>query len=126
VNHLGIWRTYDYNGTASLSPLRRATGLQTTVGNVNFVETYAYADALGNDGKNMTAINAKKMVWDFEYQLQQVDLGGGGTAYMSDSAAQRCETIESQFGRRQGRICLGGFGTSTPLAPVTLKRQSLL
>ena len=29
----------------------------------------------------MTAINSMQMVWDFEDQLQQVDLGGGGTAY---------------------------------------------
>ena len=39
----------------------------------------------------MTAINSMTMVWDFEDQLQQVDLGGGGTAYyVYDAAASAC------------------------------------
>ena len=52
------------------------------------------------------------MVWDFKDQLQQADLGGGGTAYyVYDAAGQRVrKVIESQNGTRsKERIYLGGF-----------------
>ena len=52
------------------------------------------------------------MAWDFEDQLQQVDLGGGGTAYyVYDAAGQRVrKVIESQnWSRQKERIYLGGF-----------------
>ena len=51
----------------------------------------------------MTAINSMTMHWDFEDQLQQVDLGGGGTAYyVYDAAGQRVrKVIETQNGTRQ-------------------------
>ena len=73
-----------------------------------------------------------QMVWDFKDQLQQVDLGGGGTAYyVYDAGGQRVrKVIESQNGTRQEeRIYLGGFEIYREYngngAAVTLERESL-
>src|SRR5439155_22173734 len=107
---------------------------KTTVGNgTNFLETYTYTDAQGKDVDGcITAINSMKMVWDSKDQLQQVDLGGGGTAYyVYDGAGQRVrKVIETQNGiRKNERTYLGGFevyreydgnGTS-----VSLERETL-
>jgi RHS repeat-associated protein len=51
------------------------------------------------------------MQWDFKDQLQQVDLGGGGTAYyVYDAAGQRVrKVVERSAGLREERIYLGGF-----------------
>ena len=80
----GSWtRSYEYNEASLLEPAKQSNRLtRTTVGNgFNFVETYTYADAQGNDVHGcMTSINSMKMEWDFKDQLQKVDLGGGGTA----------------------------------------------
>ena len=112
----GNWtRRYDYEEDSLIEPGKQSNRLtRTTVGNgFNHIETYSYTDAQGNDVHGcMTAINAMKMVWDFEDQLQQVDLGGGGTAYyVYDAAGQRVrKVIENQNGTRaEERLYIGGF-----------------
>jgi RHS repeat-associated protein len=112
----GGWtRRYDYAEASLIEPGKMSNRLtKTTVGNgFNFLETYTYTDALGNDVHGcMTAINSMKMAWDFEDQLQQVGLGGGGTAYyVYDASGQRVrKVIETQNAKRQKeRVYLGGF-----------------
>ena len=100
---------------ASSKPAKQSNRLtRTTVGNgLNFIETYTYTDAQGNDVHGcMTAINSMKMEWDFKDQLQKVDLGGGGTAYyVYDAGGQRVrKVIETQNGTlSEERLYLGGF-----------------
>lgn len=111
----GCWtRAYEYDQKSLLEPdsgknNNRLT--RTTIG--NFVETYTYKDEEGNDVHGcMTSINAMKITWDFEDQLQQVNLGGGGAAYcVYDAAGQRVrKVIHSQNGTRvKERIYLGGY-----------------
>ena len=59
----------------------------------------------------MTAINSMKMRWDFEDQLTEVDLQGGGTAYyVYDAAGQRVrKVIERNGATMEERIYLGGY-----------------
>ena len=80
----------------------------------------------------MTAINSMGMVWDFEDQLQTVDLGGGGTAYyVYDAGGERVrKVIERQNGTlEKERIYLGGFEIYREYngngANVTLERETL-
>jgi RHS repeat-associated protein len=129
----GGWtRVYEYDAASLIEAAKRSNRLtRTTVG--DFVETYTYTDAEGNGADGcMTAINAMKMVWDSEDRLQQVDLGGGGTAYyVYDAAGQRVrKVIEAQNGtRKQERIYLGGFEVYREYngngAIVTLERETL-
>jgi len=132
----GSWtRSYEYAAPSLIESARQSNRLtKTTVGNgTNFIETYTYTDAQGNDVHGcMTAINNMKMVWDSKDQLQQVDLGGGGTAYyVYDSGGQRVrKVIETQNGTRQReRIYLGGFEIYREYngsgAIVTLERETL-
>ncbi|MCG7893952.1 MAG: FG-GAP-like repeat-containing protein [Candidatus Thiodiazotropha taylori] len=62
---------------------------------------------------NMTSMpHLAQMEWDFEDQLQSVDLGGGGTAfYVYDASGERVrKVIEQQNGTlKEERIYLGGF-----------------
>jgi RHS repeat-associated protein len=127
----GSWmRRYDYEEDSLIETGKKNNRLtRTTVGNgLNFIETYIH-DAHGNmiDTSSMAAF-----VWDFEDQLQQVDLGGGGTAYYGyDAGGQRVrKVIESQNGtRRKERIYLGGFEIYREFngngAAVALERESL-
>lgn len=109
-NGAGWTRRYDYQETSLLEAGKKSNRLtKTTVGNgLNQVEPYTH-DAHGN----MTSMpHLAAMVWTFKDELQQVDLGGGGTAYyVYDGAGQRVrKVIESQNGARQKeRIYLGGF-----------------
>jgi RHS repeat-associated protein len=112
----GSWtRRYEYDAASLIEPAKKSNRItRTRVGNgTNFIETYTYGDAQGNDVHGcMTAINNMKMVWDSKDQLQQVDLGGGGTAYyVYDGGGQRIRrVIEQQSGSRQKeRIYLGGL-----------------
>jgi len=116
VQHLGQWtRTYEYDEDSPLEDGKKNNRLtKTTFGNgASFPENYSYKDDLGNDVHGcMTALNNMKMTWDFEDQLQQVDLGGGGTAYyVYDAGGQRVrKVIESQNGVRQKeRIYIGNY-----------------
>jgi RHS repeat-associated protein len=116
VRHLtggGNWnRDYFYEEPSLLEPGKQSNRLtRTEVG--SFIENYSYKDAQGNDVHGcMTAINLMAMVWDFEDQLQCVDLGGGGAAYyVYDASGQRTrKVIETQSGTRKSeRIYLGCF-----------------
>src|SRR2546427_8337156 len=52
-----------------------------------------------------------KMVWNSQDQLQQVDLGGGGTAYyVYDGGGQRVrKVVEHNGATMEERIYLGGY-----------------
>jgi hypothetical protein len=81
----------------------------------------------------MTAMpHLADMDWDFKDQLQQVDFGGGGTAYyVYDAAGQRVrKVIEQQNGTRQKeRFYFGGFEVYREYdgsgKTVTLEREML-
>ncbi|MEG4274721.1 MULTISPECIES: SpvB/TcaC N-terminal domain-containing protein [unclassified Microcoleus] len=98
----------------------------TTAGTIH--EQYTY-DVHGN----MTVMpHLAEMNWDFKDQLQQVDLGGGGTAYyVYDAAGQRVrKVIERQNGTRQKeRFYLGGVEVYREFNgsgdTVTLEREML-
>jgi RHS repeat-associated protein len=107
---------------------------RTTVGNgLNHIEKYTYRDSQGNDVQGcMTNINTMKMTWDFEDQLQQVELGGGGKAYyVYDASGQRVrKIIHRQNGNRQEeRIYLDGYEVYREYngngQTVTLERETL-
>jgi hypothetical protein len=87
----GSWtRSYEYDATSLIEPTKNSNRLtKTKIGNgLNASETYIYNDVLGNDVHGcMTALNSMQMEWDFKDQLQKVDLGGGGTAYMFTTPA---------------------------------------
>ncbi len=134
ANGGGWTRAYEYTAPSLLEPANQSNRLtKTTVGNgPSFSETYTYADAQGHDVDGcMTIVNNMKMMWDSKDQLQQVNLGGGGTVYyVYDAGGQRVrKVIETQNGaRKQERIYLGGFeiyreynGGDT----VTLARETL-
>ena len=115
VANAGNWtRGYEYNEASLIEPSKQSNRLtKTTIGNgATLAETYTYTDALGNDVHGcMTAINSMKTFWDFNDQLQQVDLGGGGVAYyIYDAAGQRVrKVIERQNGTRKNeRFYFGG------------------
>ncbi len=126
----GGWtRHFDYEEDSLIEAGKQSNQLtRTTIGNgVNYTEPYTH-DAHGN----MTAMpHLATMVWNFEDQLQRVDLGGGGTAYyVYDATGQRVrKVIESKNSTSQKeRIYLGGFevyreynGNAKP----TLERESL-
>jgi RHS repeat-associated protein len=104
----GDWtRDYEYDKVSVIEPVKKSNRLShTTIGQMS--ETYTY-DAHGN---MLNMPHLVLMTWDFEDQLQRVDLGGGGTAcYVYDAAGQRVrKVIERQNGTRQHeRIYLGGF-----------------
>ncbi len=115
ANGSGWTRSYDYEEESLIEASKQNNRLtRTTVGNgLSHSETYSYTNDQGTDVAGcMTAINGMKMIWDFEDQLQQVDLGGGGTAYyVYDAGGQRVrKVIESPNGtRRKERLYLGDF-----------------
>jgi RHS repeat-associated protein len=99
--HNGNWtRTYTYEPGKKNNRLT-----STTVGTT--IETYNH-DAHGN----MTSMpHLSQMAWDFEDQLQMVDLSGGGKAYyIYDAAGQRVRKVwEKSLGLLEECIYLGGF-----------------
>lgn len=111
----GWTRHYHYNEESLIESNKVSNRLShTTVGNgETHDETYSYVDDQNIDSQGcMTAINNQKMVWDFEDQLQKVDLGGGGTAfYVYDAEGQRVKkVIENQNSNlRKERIYLGNY-----------------
>jgi RHS repeat-associated protein len=115
VSHIvangGGWSCgYDYGEASLLEPAKIGNRVTRTTTS-GFTETYTYKDAQSAEVHGcITAINAMKMDWDFEDQLQRVDLGGGGAAYyVYDAGGQRLrKVIETQNGvRREERIYLG-------------------
>ncbi len=132
----GWTRNYTYNETSLIEPTKQSNRLSNTrlTGNNPLVSPYLH-DAHGNiirmphlaKHSDTTAVN---MHWDHNDQLQQVDLGGGGTAYyVYDAAGQRIrKVVEKSLGLTEERIYLGGFeifrkrnGTGT----ITLERETL-
>jgi RHS repeat-associated protein len=73
----------------------------------DITEAYSY-DEHGNI-KSLTHLTA--LNWNFKDQLQQADLGGGGTAYyVYDGSGQRIrKVIERLDGSKEERIYIGGF-----------------
>ncbi len=127
----GSWtRRYEYEEDSQIEGGKKSNRLTTTtVGNgVNKIERYNY-DIQGN----MTSmLHLTAMLWNFENQLQLIDLGGGGSAYyVYDAMGNRVrKVIESHNGVRQKeRIYLGGFEVYREFngggATVKLERESL-
>ena len=131
----GSWtRRYDYEEDSVIESEKQSNRLtRTRLGNgFNFTEIYTYTDGQGNDVYGcMTAINNMTMLWDFEDQLQQVGLGGGGTAYyVYDASGQRVRKVtERQNGtRHKERIYLDGFEVYheyNGIGAVALERETL-
>lgn len=127
--HPGWTRTYAYNETSLLEPGKVSNRLsRTQVGNGTTAvpETYTY-DAHGN---MLRMPHLPEMAWDFEDQLQMVNLGGGGRAYyVYDAGGQRVRKVwEKAPGLIEERVYLGGFeifrrrnGAGT----ITLQRETL-
>ena len=126
----GWTRTYSYEEPSLIEPGKVSNRLsRTTLGNGNpIIKTYTY-----NEHGNMTSMpHLSQMDWDFNDQLQSVDLGGGGTAYyVYDASGERVrKVIERQNGTlKEERIYLGGFEIHRRYngngATVKLERQSL-
>ncbi len=127
----GSWtRQYSYQEASLIEPALNNNRLSgTTVGNgVTHAESYTY-DAHGN---TISMPHLASMVWDFEDQLHQANLGGGGNAfYVYEAGGLRSrKVIESQNGvRSKERVYVGGFeryrefgGDGTT---ITLERESL-
>lgn len=96
---VGSW-TRQYNYEASNNRLSSTKVNDTT-------ENYAY-DPHGNI---QSLLNLTSLTWNFKNQLQQVDLGGGGTAYyVYNNGGKRVrKVIERQGGVKEERIYLGNF-----------------
>ncbi len=134
--HPGWTRTYAYNEASLLEPTKQSNRLSNTrlTGNNPLVSPYLH-DAHGNMIRiphlaNHADATAANMHWDYKDQLQQADLGGGGTAYyVYDAAGQRTrKVVEKSPGLTEERIYLGGFevfrkrnGTGT----IILERETL-
>jgi RHS repeat-associated protein len=132
----GWTRTYHYEETSLIEDgaggnLRKKSNRlsRTLVGNGNAVpEPYTH-DIHGN----MTSMpHLAQMDWNFEDQLQRVDLGGGGKAYyVYDAGGERVrKVIERQNGSlKEERIYLGGFEIYREYngngSTVTLERETL-
>ncbi|GAB93888.1 SpvB/TcaC N-terminal domain-containing protein [Gordonia rhizosphera] len=127
----GSWtRHYDYEEDSPIESGAKSNQLtRTQLGNnINRIEAYTH-DAHGN----MTSIpHLPEMVWDFEDQLQRVDLVGGGTVwYVYDAGGERVrKVIERPNGKPQKeRLYLGGFEVYRAYgangAAVTLQRETL-
>lgn len=132
--HPGWTRSYAYNEAGLIEPAQKSNRLsRTTVGNGNpLTERYVY-DAHGNmirmphlGGADPTP----NMHWDYEDQLSQTDLGGGGTAYYTyDAAGQRVRKVwEKSANLIEERLYLGGFEIyrrRDDAGTVTLERETL-
>ena len=119
--HPGWTRTYAYGETSLIEDgtggalLKTSNRLSsTTVGNSNPPpERYVY-DAHGNMLRMPHLGGAHpdpNMHWDYQDQLRQTDLGGGGTAYyVYDASGQRVRKVwEKSPSLIEERIYLGGF-----------------
>lgn len=112
----GWTRSYTYDEPSLIEPTHQTNRLTSTkIGN-GAPETHTH-DAHGNM-THMPHLKAgptgtfpQNMFWDFEDQLQMVDLGGGGKAYyVYDAASQRTRKVwEKASGLTEERIYLGGF-----------------
>jgi RHS repeat-associated protein len=128
----GNWtRSYAYNEASLLERAKRNNRLSSTIigratGNL-LPEIYLY-DAHGNV---IAMPHLPTMRWDYRDQLQQVDLGGGGTDwYIYDAGGQRVRKVIEKNGGTliEERIYLGGFEVfrqRNGAGTVTLERETL-
>jgi RHS repeat-associated protein len=134
-NHPGWKRCYQY---ALGSNRLLSTGSPSDPNNpdsvclVHYAAAPVYAEHYEYDTHgNMTAMpHLSDMEWNFEDQLQMVDLGGGGKAYyVYDAAGQRTRKVwEKSFGIIEERIYLGGFEVfrrRNGAGTTTLERETL-
>jgi RHS repeat-associated protein len=106
--HPGWTRSYAYNEPSLLEPTtQKSNRLSSTQVGAGTPEPYTY-DAHGN---MITMPHLPQMRWDFEDQLTEVDLQGGGTAYyVYDAGGQRVrKVIERNGATVEERIYLGGY-----------------
>jgi len=141
--HPGWTRSYVYgetslieNGTAGTLLKTNNRLSQTVVGNgAATTERYA-SDAHGNLIRMPHlggAYPQPNLRWDYRDQLQQTDLGGGGTAYYAyDTSGQRVRKVwEKSATLVEERIYLGGFelfrrhAGAIAANPPTLERETL-
>ena len=132
----GWTRNYAYNETSLLEPTKQSNRLSNTrlTGNNPVVSSYLH-DAHGNMIRmphlaNHADATAPNMHWDYEDQLQQADLGGGGTAYyVYDAAGQRTRKIvEKSPGLTEERIYLDEFEVfrkRNGTGKITLERETM-
>lgn len=113
----GWTRGYVYGEPSQLEPLKTSNRLSSTTvgGNNPLVEQYIY-DADGNTIRMPHLLNnanpaSPNMHWDYGDQLQQADLGGGGTAYyVYNSAGRRVRKVwQKSSSLIEERIYLGNF-----------------
>jgi RHS repeat-associated protein len=106
--HPGWTRSYAYNEPSLLEPAtQKSNRLSFTQIGEGTPEPYTY-----DDHGNMTAVpHLPTLHWDFEDQLTQVDLQGGGTAYyVYDAGGQRVRKVIERSGATvEERIYLGGY-----------------
>ena len=111
----GWTRRYTHQEPSLIQPATTSNRLSApSLGNgVVSTETYTYLDTSGRDVDGcITGINDMAMSWDYKGQLQQVDLGGGGTAYyVYDASGQRIRKIIHRHNgtRHHERIYLGSY-----------------
>ena len=136
LSNPGWTRNYTYNETSLIEPDKQSNRLSSTrlTGNNTPVKRYLH-DAHGNMTRmphleNHSNPNSPNMHWDYQDQLQHIDLGGGGTAYyVYDASGQRTRKIvEKSPGLTEERIYLGGFEIFRKYnasGVVTLERETL-
>ena len=134
--HAGWTRTYIYNEVSLLEPTKQSNRLSSTTiaGATPQVEPYQH-DAHGNMTRmphlaNHADPNTANMHWDYNDQLRQADLGGGGTAYyIYDATGQRVRKVwEKSPGLIEERIYLRGFEVfrrRNESGTVTFERETL-
>ncbi len=141
----GNWiHGYEYNEPSLTEPTKQSNRLSRTLihpnGQQPVLEPYTH-DAHGNMVRMPHFANhldpaQPNMHWDFEDQLHQVDLGGGGTAYcVYDAGGQRVRKMIERTGtggavtRIEERIYLGGFEVyreyPADRSAVALERETL-
>ena len=104
-------RMYAYNEDSLFGDGKKSNRLSSSAvgkqGGRPVEETFGY-DAHGN---MLKMAHLTSMQWDFKDQLQQIELGGGGTAYyVYDASGQRIRKVwEKPQNLIEERIYLGGF-----------------
>lgn len=132
----GWTRTYNYHEASLIEPSKMSNRLSSTTIGINNPQVCQYKhDIHGNMVRMPHLANHPNpqdpnMHWDYKDQLQQVDLGVGGTAYyMYDATGQRIrKVVEKSPGLTEERIYLGGFEIFRRLdggGAVTLEREAL-
>jgi RHS repeat-associated protein len=136
--HSGWTRRYTYSETSLIEGGKQNNRLSSTqVGNGVASAAEAYLHDLHGNMVRMPHLDGglpgPNMHWDYKDQLQQTDLGGGGTAYyVYDASGQRVRKVWKKTpGLTEERIYLGGFeifrkhGGPISSNTVTLERESL-